>query len=270
MTNAIKLCSVSKCYRRTVSHDKYPTLRDALADVFTRPFRNWKAIQKLGEYHKGETSEDLVWALQNVSLDVNWGEAMGIIGSNGSGKSTLLKVLARVTEPTEGYFELYGKVASLLEVGIGFHPELSGRENIYLSGTMLGMTRNKIDLIYDEIVEFSGIDKFIDTPVKRYSSGMYVRLAYSLASHLDADILLLDEVLSVGDIAFQEKCLKHIQALIREGKAILFTSHSMGLVRDLCTRTLWLNEGHIMMCGNTREVTEGYENFMLGRSMNPV
>lgn len=270
MTCALKLYGVSKCYRRTVSRDRYPTLRDALADVFTRPFRNFRDIQKLGEYRNGENSEDLVWALKNVSFDVNFGEAMGVIGSNGSGKSTLLKVLARVTEPTEGYFELYGKVASLLEVGIGFHPELSGRENIYLSGTMLGMTRKKIDLIYDEVVEFSGIGKFIDTPVKRYSSGMYVRLAYSLASHLDADILLLDEVLAVGDIAFQEKCLVHINNLIRGGKAILFTSHSMDRVRELCARTLWLNEGHIMSYGNSEEVTKGYEEFMLGRKVSAV
>ncbi|MGC8669458.1 MAG: ABC transporter ATP-binding protein, partial [Chthonomonadales bacterium] len=176
-----------------------------------------------------------IWALKDVSFEVQPGEVVGIIGRNGAGKSTLLKILSQITEPTEGRVEMRGRVASLLEVGTGFHPELTGRENIYLNGAILGMTRREIDRKFDEIVDFSGVERFIDTPVKRYSSGMYLRLAFAVAAHLDPEILIVDEVLAVGDAAFQKKCLGRMGEVARSGRTVLFVSHNMAAVKALCT-----------------------------------
>lgn len=199
-----------------------------------------------------------IWALRDVSFDVERGEVLGIIGPNGAGKSTLLSVLARITDPTEGYAELRGRVSSLLEVGTGFHPELSGRDNVYLNGAVLGMSRAETAERFDEIVEFSGVADFIDMPVKRYSSGMYVRLAFSVAAHLDPEILILDEVLAVGDRAFQEKCLARIHQIVDNGKAVVFVSHDVASVARLCNRGVVLNNGHVVFSGNIEEAVAAY------------
>jgi lipopolysaccharide transport system ATP-binding protein len=196
--------------------------------------------------------------LKDVSFQVERGEVVGIIGRNGAGKSTLLKVLSRITEPTEGRAVINGRVGSLLEVGTGFHQELTGRENIYLNGAILGMTKDEIDRKFDEIVDFSGVEKFIDTPVKRYSSGMRVRLAFSVAAHLDPEILLIDEVLAVGDAAFQKKCLGKMGDVAKSGRTVLFVSHNMGSIQKLCPRSLLLNNGQIVLDSNTQEVVETY------------
>ena len=202
--------------------------------------------------------EDVIWALKNVSFDVKPGEVIGVIGQNGAGKSTLLKILSRITYPTSGTVHLNGRVSSLLEVGTGFHPELTGRENIYLNGTILGMTRAEIDRKLDEIVEFSGISKFIDTPVKFYSSGMGVRLAFSVAAHLEPEILLIDEVLSVGDAAFQKKSLGKMEEVSQQGRTVLFVSHNMGAVRALCSRGLLLESGMLKMDDDVDSVINTY------------
>lgn len=198
------------------------------------------------------------WALKDISFDVERGEVVGVIGSNGAGKSTLLKLLTRITTPTEGEAFLQGQVRALLEVGTGFHPDLTGRENIYLNGTIMGLTRGEIDQRFESIVAFSEIGQFIDTPVKRYSSGMYVRLAFAVAAHLEPEIFFIDEVLAVGDVAFQEKCLGKIGEIVHEGRTVLFVSHNMGSIRSLCTRVLWLNAGSVARFGPTEEVVEAY------------
>lgn len=206
-----------------------------------------------------ETSRNFLWALKDVSFDVKQGEVLGIIGSNGSGKSTLLKIISRIVSPTGGYVKGKGKVSSLLEVGTGFHKELSGRENIYVSGYLLGMNRDEIKQKFDEIVAFSGIEKFIDTPVKRYSSGMYVRLAFAVAAHLEPDILIVDEVLAVGDADFQKKCLgKMRQVSQAEGRTILFVSHSMQAIHNLCDKALWLEQGRVIDIGNVGSIVNKY------------
>ena len=206
----------------------------------------------------GSRGEVELWALKGVTFELNRGEVMGIIGRNGSGKSTLLKLLSRVTAPTEGLVELYGHVGTLLEVGTGFHPELTGRENVYLNGTILGMKKNEIDRVFDEIVEFSELAKFIDTPVKHYSSGMYVRLGFAVAAHLKPEILLVDEVLAVGDAAFQKKCLGRIGDMAKEGRTVLFVSHNMLAIENLCARTIWIDDGTIRQDGRTRHVIHDY------------
>lgn len=199
-----------------------------------------------------------LWALKDVSFSVNQGEIVGIIGRNGAGKSTLLKILSRITEPTKGKVEIHGRVASLLEVGTGFHPELTGRENIYLNGTILGMRKSEIDKKFDEIVSFAEIEKFINTPVKHYSSGMYVRLAFAVAAHLELEILLIDEVLAVGDATFQKKCLGRIGKITNEGRTVLFVSHNMIAVQSLCQRVLWVDAGRILAEDNARKVVMDY------------
>jgi lipopolysaccharide transport system ATP-binding protein len=199
-----------------------------------------------------------VWALRNVTFDVHRGEVIGVIGPNGAGKSTLLSVLARITDPTEGYAELRGRVSSLLEVGTGFHPELTGRDNVYLNGAILGMSRSETEAKFDEIVEFSGVREFIDVPVKRYSSGMYVRLAFAVAAHLDPEILLLDEVLAVGDRAFQAKCLARISEMVDKGRAVVFVSHDVASVSHLCSRGLVLNGGQQVFLGDIDEAVATY------------
>src|SRR5262245_52440338 len=204
------------------------------------------------------TKNEDFWALKDISFEVRHGDALGIIGRNGAGKSTLLKILSRITEPSVGRVTIKGRVASLLEVGTGFHPELTGRENIYLNGAILGMTRQEIKRKFDEIAAFAEVEKYLDTPVKRYSSGMYVRLAFAVAAHLEPEILVVDEVLSVGDIAFQRKCLGKIGKVSREGKTILLVSHVMASVSQLCSKCLWLDSGQIKACGSTQEVIELY------------
>jgi lipopolysaccharide transport system ATP-binding protein len=203
-------------------------------------------------------AEQIFWALRNVSFDLDRGEVLGIIGRNGAGKSTLLKVLSRITEPTEGRTEIHGRLGSLLEVGTGFHPDLTGRENIFLNGTILGMRRREVSRKFAEIVEFSGIERFLDTPVKRYSSGMYVRLAFAVAAHLEPDILLVDEVLTVGDVAFQKKCLGKMSDIAGEGRTVVFVSHNMPAVKSLCHRAILINEGSIEHDGPAAEVVENY------------
>jgi lipopolysaccharide transport system ATP-binding protein len=205
-----------------------------------------------------------LWALKDIDLEIPAGAVIGIVGRNGVGKSTLLKILSRITDPTEGTAELHGKVASLLEVGTGFHGELTGRENIYLNGAISGMTRAEVDRRFDEIVAFSELEQFLDTPVKRYSSGMYVRLGFAVAAHLDPDILLVDEVLAVGDLSFQRRCLNHMNDVARTGRTVLFVSHQMTAIRRLCTRTIWLEAGRIRDFGPTGDVVARYEAESLG------
>jgi lipopolysaccharide transport system ATP-binding protein len=213
---------------------------------------------------------ELLWAIKDVSFDVYEGEVVGIIGRNGAGKSTLLKVLARITEPTEGQATIRGKVSSLLEVGIGFHPDLTGRENIYLYGVILGMTKVEIDRKFDEIVAFGGVEKFIDTPMKHYSSGMYVRLAFAVAAHVEPDVLLIDEVLAVGDAAFQNKCLGRIDAISKEGRTVLFVSHNIPALLSLCSRAILLSGGTVTADGKTREVLDTYLEGIKEKSELPL
>ncbi len=199
-----------------------------------------------------------IWALKDVSFEVKCGESVSVIGKNGSGKSTLLKILSRIVAPTRGYAEIHGRVGSLLEIGTGFHPELTGRENIFFNGVLLGLGKSEVERRFDQIVAFSEIEKFLDTPVKHYSSGMYTRLAFSIAVHLGPDVLLLDEVLAVGDTAFQKKCMRKIGEVVREGRAVLFVSHSMEAVQELCTRALLLVEGHLVKDAPSRDVILEY------------
>ena len=249
----IKVANLSKSY--DISHQKemhadYGTLKDDLANLVKRPFGKGQR----------EQSHETFWALKDVSFEVKRGEIFGVIGENGSGKSTLLKTLSRIVEPTAGEIQLRGRTASLLEVGTGFHPELTGRENIFFNGSMLGMSRQEIRRKFDEIVAFSEVEKFLDTPVKFYSSGMYVRLAFSVAAHLEPEILILDEVLAVGDAAFQAKSLAKITSTMEEGRTVLFVSHSMGAVSQLCSRGILLKKGKIIFAGPTDELVEKYND----------
>ena len=205
-----------------------------------------------------------IWALKDVSFDINRGEVVGIIGRNGAGKSTLLKILSEITEPTEGRVEIHGRVGSLLEVGTGFHPELTGRENVYLNGAILGMKRAEIERKFDEIVAFAEVEKFIDTPVKHYSSGMYLRLAFAVAAHLEPEILIVDEVLAVGDAAFQKKCLGKMAGVAKEGRTVLFVSHNMPAITRLCERAILLDEGRLLQDGVSHQVVKAYLNAGLG------
>ncbi|MFN7986194.1 MAG: polysaccharide ABC transporter ATP-binding protein [Thermoanaerobaculia bacterium] len=214
---------------------------------------------------EGSVDPDVLWALRGVSFDVQQGDVVGIIGRNGAGKSTLLKILSRVTTPTEGVVRLKGHAASLLEVGTGFHPELTGRENVFLNGAILGMRRAEIQRKLDEIVAFAEVEKFVDTPVKRYSSGMYVRLAFAVAAHLEPEILIVDEVLAVGDIQFQRKCLGKMESVARAGRTVLFVSHNLGAVRDLCSRALLFEQGRLLLDGEVEEGLSRYENAYAAR-----
>ncbi len=245
----IEARNLGKSYRIGRREERRDTLREVIVDLVRAP---WRRARGRGQ------GPEIIWALDDVSFEVKSGEVLGIIGRNGAGKSTLLKVLSRITAPTRGRVELRGRVGSLLEVGTGFHPELTGRENIYLNGAILGMSRQEIKARFDEIVDFAGVEKFMDTPVKRYSSGMYVRLAFAVAAHLQPEILLVDEVLAVGDEAFQKKCLGKMGSVTREGRTVLFVSHNMAAVESLCRRVMLLDEGSVRMAGEARSVIGEY------------
>jgi len=248
----LRVESLGKSYR-IGEREPYKALRDVVTDTLTAPVRIARGIRRT----KAEPT-DRIWALSGVSFDVRQGEVLGLIGRNGAGKSTLLKVLSRITEPTEGQVTLRGRVGSLLEVGTGFHPELTGRENIFLNGTILGMRRAEIARRFDEIVEFSGVERFLDTPVKRYSSGMQVRLAFAVAAHLEPEILLVDEVLAVGDAEFQEKCLGKMRDVTQEGRTVVFVSHNLAAVRSLCSRALVLEQGRLVFDGDADQAVDRY------------
>jgi lipopolysaccharide transport system ATP-binding protein len=250
---AIRVESLGKQYR-IGKRERYRTLRDTLTDTVTAPFR-WL---RNGRSANGNGLPDHIWALRDVSFEIPRGEVVGIIGRNGAGKSTLLKVLSRITAPTEGRAEIHGRVGSLLEVGTGFHPELTGRDNIYLNGAILGMRKAEIARKFDEIVAFSEIEKFLDTPVKRYSSGMYMRLAFAVAAHLEPEILVVDEVLSVGDASFQKKCIGKMGQISREGRTVLFVTHNMVALQSLCTRAICLVSGSVGDDGVAGRVVSNY------------
>jgi lipopolysaccharide transport system ATP-binding protein len=245
---AIRVSHLSKQYKLGGPQEPYHTFRDAIVNSLKAPMNVFRRAPPVEGF----------WALKDVSFEVEQGEVVGIIGRNGAGKSTLLKILSRITSPTEGTVELHGRVGSLLEVGTGFHPELTGRENIYLSGTILGMKRWEIDAKLDEIVKFSEIEKFLDTPVKRYSSGMYVRLGFAVAAHLEPEILIIDEVLAVGDAAFQKKCLGKMGDVAKEGRTVLYVSHNMSTIMTLCSRVILLQEGGIKTEGTPDKVIQQY------------
>lgn len=244
LNSIIKVSDLSKCYRIGLKENRSDTLIGQLTQSLKLPWQNFNRLRQFNRFV--EEDESVFWALQDLSFDVKEGEVLGIVGKNGAGKSTLLKILSQITEPTSGRIEIHGRVASLLEVGTGFHPELSGRENIYMNGTILGMTRKEIDSKLDEIIDFSGVEKFIDTPVKFYSSGMKVRLGFSVAAHLDPEILIIDEVLAVGDYEFQKKCLGKMEDVSKnQGRTVLFVSHQMDAITRLCSHVLVLRDGQI-------------------------
>lgn len=245
----IRAENLSKQYAIGRSRGQYSTLRESLTGALRAPFARLRRKRSL---------EETMWALKDIGFEVAPGETVGIIGRNGAGKSTLLKVLSRITEPTTGRVDLYGRVGSLLEVGTGFHPELTGRENVYLNGAILGMKRGEIEGKFDEIVAFAEVEKFLETPVKHYSSGMYMRLAFAVAAHLEPEILIVDEVLAVGDAKFQKKCLNKMQDVGQEGRTVLFVSHDMSAVTRLCQRTILLDSGEIFMDGPSDEVVGAY------------
>lgn len=248
MRPIIKVEGLGKQYRLGARAQKFPTLRDTLASAVRKPF----------DVLRANGHSEMFWALRDVGFEVAPGEVIGVIGRNGAGKSTLLKILARITEPTTGRVELYGRVASLLEVGTGFHPELTGRENVFLNGAILGMRKTEISRKFDEIVAFAEVEKFLDTPVKHYSSGMYVRLAFAVAAHLEPEILIVDEVLAVGDAMFQKRCLGKMNQVARGGRTVLFVSHNMRAVAQLCSRCIWINEGQVVSRGSANEVVVDY------------
>jgi lipopolysaccharide transport system ATP-binding protein len=254
---AIQVQHLSKHYRIGRLLNGYSTLRETLTESLSRPWRWVGGLLRQGAPDRDEL-QDTVWALRDVSFHVRPGEVVGIIGRNGAGKSTLLKILSQITEPSDGVAEIEGRVAALLEVGTGFHPELTGRENLYLNGAILGMTRREIERKFHEIVAFAGVEKFIDTPVKHYSSGMCVRLAFAVAAHLEPEILIIDEVLAVGDAAFQKKCLWKMEGVAKQGRTVLFVSHNMLAVQSLCQRVIWLQDGQIVQDGAPSEVISEY------------
>jgi lipopolysaccharide transport system ATP-binding protein len=264
MTKVISVENLSKSYR----------LGQIGTGTFANDLKIWWAkmrgkpnpLLRIGEKDHGNRDGETLWALKDVSFTVEQGEALSIIGRNGAGKSTLLKILSRVTAPTSGRVRVKGRVASLLEVGTGFHPELTGRENVYLNGAILGMSRREIARKFDEIVDFSGVEKFIDTPVKRYSSGMYVRLAFAVAAHLEPEILVVDEVLAVGDAEFQNKCLGKMGDVAHEGRTVLFVSHNMVAVKKLCSQCAWIDKGSLMEIGGTEAVVDSYSRVVLTKA----
>lgn len=250
MKPIVRIRNLSKRYRLPSSQGLDPTLRDAFSESVKAPFRRL--------VRRNPAGGDTLWALRDVSFDVGAGEVIGLIGRNGAGKSTLLKIISRVTKPTTGEVDLYGRVGSLLKVGTGFHPDLTGRENIYLNGTILGMKRAEIRRKFDEIVAFSEVERFLETPVKHYSSGMYVRLAFAIAAHLEPEILLLDEIIAVGDAAFQQKCIEKIREMPRKGHTVFFVSHNLETVSDLCHRVLYIRSGQLYDDADATTVIASY------------
>jgi len=254
---AVRVEGLGKLYRIGGKQERYATFRDTLTDAVAAPFRRARSLLR-GEAYGAAGLKEEIWALKDVSFEVQHGEVVGIIGRNGAGKSTLLKILSRITEPTEGCADVYGRVGSLLEVGTGFHPELTGRENIFLNGAILGMPREEINRKFDEIVDFAEIEKFIDTPVKHYSSGMGLRLGFAVAAHLEPEILVVDEVLAVGDAQFQKKCLGKMSDVAGEGRTVLFVSHNMAAVQTLCEKTILLDCGRVVREGMSNKVIPEY------------
>jgi len=259
-SNAIEVEGLGKRYRLGTAVKKADTRLQAVGQAFKAPFRY------LMRSFTQASEEENLWALKDVSLEVTAGEVVGIIGRNGAGKTTLLKILSRITDPTEGRARIYGRVGTLLAVGTGFHPELSGRDNIYLNGAIMGMRREEISRRFDEMVDFAEVAKFIDTPVKYYSSGMFVRLAFAVAAHLEPEVLLVDEVLAVGDLAFQKKCLGKMGEVAGEGRTVLLVSHNMEAILGLCPRTVWIDKGGVAVDGPTHEVVAAYSRDTLGRA----
>jgi len=258
---AIKVENISKIYRIGIKENRHDSFGRTVFDFVRSPLKNYRKYRSLYKFddislHENNNSSDTIWALRDVSFEVKKGEVLGIIGRNGAGKSTLLKILCKITDPTRGRAEIRGRISSLLEVGTGFHPELTGQENVYLNGTILGMTKREINRKYDQIVEFSGFEKFINTPVKRYSSGMKVRLAFSVAAHLEPEVLMVDEVLAVGDAEFQEKCIGKMDDIAKSGRTVLLVSHNMAAIDSLCSRSLVLKNGALVFDGPAREAIE--------------
>lgn len=266
--NIITVENISKQYRLGTVSSK--TLSGDLKRLWYNIQGKEDPFLKVGETNDRTSvgQSEYVWALKDINFDVKEGEVLGIIGLNGAGKSTLLKILSRVTSPTTGSIKVNGRMASLLEVGTGFHPELTGRENIFLNGAILGMNKSEIKSKFDEIVAFSGVDRYIDTPVKRYSSGMYVRLAFAVAAHLEPEILIIDEVLAVGDAEFQKKCLGKMKDVSSQGRTVLFVSHNMGAISDLCTRAIILKQGTMFKMGDTNEMVKEYVYHSLGMNLS--
>ena len=270
---AIKIENLSKIYRIGIKENVHDSFIGATLNFLKSPLKNYQKYRSLYRFddispdfdsNADPGSSDIIWALKGISFNVKAGEVIGIIGRNGAGKSTLLKILSRITNPTIGQAEIRGRVSSLLEVGTGFHYELTGKENVYLNGTILGMKKKEVDRKFDEIVDFSGISKFIDTPVKRYSSGMAVRLAFSVAAHLDPEILIIDEVLAVGDADFQKQCLNKMEKVGQQGRTVIFVSHNMPAVTRLCERTILLEEGKMIEDGPSHKIVSAYLNSSLG------
>jgi len=256
MKRVIEVRSLSKKYILGENVERYGSLRESIAKAVLKP---WKAMRNTnGKGHKAPPVDNIFWALKNVNLDVEQGDTLAVIGSNGAGKSTLLKILSRITDPTEGRIKVQGHLASLLEVGTGFHPELTGRENVYLNGSILGMRRAEMDAKFEAITAFSGIGKFLDTPVKRYSSGMYVRLAFAIAAHLDPEILVVDEVLAVGDVAFQKKCMGKMAEACAQARTVIFVSHNLAAVEALCNKGIVLQHGSVAFTGSAKEAIQFY------------
>ncbi len=260
---AIKIENISKCYRIGLKERLHDSIGSAIFDFVKSPLRNYRKFRSLYRFDDvradaADAPSDIIWALNNVSLEVKKGQVVGLIGRNGAGKSTILKILSKITDPTSGQAKIRGRISSLLEVGTGFHQDLTGRENVYLNATILGMKKREVDAKFSDIVEFSGVGKFIDTPVKRYSSGMKVRLAFSVAAHLEPEILIVDEVLSVGDADFQRKCLNKMENIGQEGRTVLFVSHSMTTISRLCERAILLEQGRVIADGPAQQVVSAY------------
>lgn len=260
---AVKVRKLSKKYRIGLEDKSPDTFIEQIFHNLKSPITNYYNIRKLSKFSSSK-EDDVIWALKDVSFKVNRGEVFGIIGANGSGKSTLLKLLSRITSPSSGSAEMNGRIASLLEVGTGFHPELTGRENVFLNGTILGMTKNEVKSKFDQIVDFSGIGKFIDTPIKRYSSGMSVRLAFSVAAFLEPEILLVDEVLAVGDIQFQKQCLEQVDAISKSGRTVLLVSHNMTAISSICQKAMLIEKGQIHSIGDSGKIVSNYNRTVLG------
>ena len=255
---AISVEGLGKRYRLGAKEEDSDSFAASLARMVTSPLRNFRKHRSLYRFAGDDVESNVLWALKDLSFEVPRGQVMGIVGMNGAGKSTLLKILASITPPSTGRVSIKGRVSSLLEVGTGFHPELTGRENVYLNGTMMGMTKDEVDRKFDEIVDFSGVEKFLDTPVKRYSSGMGVRLAFAVAAHLEPEILIIDEVLAVGDAAFQKKCLGKMEDAGRDGRTVLFVSHNLPAVTRLCSRAILLRDGQLVMDSTATDVVAHY------------